>query len=116
LQDEHGNVENTHSISAGLDYCSVGPEHAYYHDRGRIQFDWVSDAEALAGFDALTATEGIMPALEGSHALGYLLRRDKAVARDALVVVNLSGRGDKDVENVLREKGLHDSSAVLPER
>jgi tryptophan synthase beta chain len=105
LQDEHGNVLGTHSISAGLDYCSVGPEHAYYHDRGRIHYDWVSDAEALAGFDALASLEGIVPALESAHAVGYLLRKKCAVPRGALVVVNLSGRGDKDVESVLRAKG-----------
>jgi tryptophan synthase beta chain len=104
LQDSHGNVLGTHSISAGLDYCSVGPEHAFYHDRGRIHFDWVSDAEALAGFDALAAGEGIVPALESAHALGYLLREDKRVRPGSLVVVNLSGRGDKDVETVLRAK------------
>ena len=106
LQDAHGNVLDTHSISAGLDYCSIGPEHAFYHDRGRIEFDWVSDAEALAGFDALAAQEGIMPALESAHALGYMLRDDKAVRPGSLVILNLSGRGDKDVENVLRAKGL----------
>jgi tryptophan synthase beta chain len=106
LQDAHGNVQGTHSISAGLDYCSVGPEHAYYHDRGRIDYAWVSDAEALAGFDVLARCEGIVPALESSHALGYLLRADKAIAPGSLVVVNLSGRGDKDVETVLQARGL----------
>ncbi len=104
LQDDHGNVLGTHSISAGLDYCSVGPEHAFYRDRGRIDYDWASDAEALAGFAALTADEGIMPALESAHALGYLLRSDRRIPAGALVVVNLSGRGDKDVENVLRAR------------
>jgi tryptophan synthase beta chain len=104
LQDPHGNILDTHSISAGLDYCSVGPEHAFYHDRGRIHFDWVSDEEALAGFDALTADEGIVPALETAHALAYLLRRPQRIRPDALVVLNLSGRGDKDVETVLRAK------------
>jgi tryptophan synthase beta chain len=104
LQDDHGNVLGTHSISAGLDYCSIGPEHAFYRDRGRIAYDWVTDDEALAGFDALAASEGIVPALETAHALGWLLRRDKRVAPDALLIVNLSGRGDKDVESVLRAK------------
>jgi tryptophan synthase beta chain len=106
LQDEHGNVLGTHSISAGLDYCTVGPEHAFYRDCGRIHYDWVTDDEALQGFDALSSTEGIVPALESAHALGYLLRREKRVAPGALVVVNLSGRGDKDVHTVLRAKGL----------
>ncbi len=105
LQDEHGNVLGTHSISAGLDYCSIGPEHAYYHDRRRIEYDWITDVEALAGFDALTELEGIVPALESAHAIGYLLRAERVVEPGALVVVNLSGRGDKDVHSVLRAKG-----------
>jgi len=104
LQDAHGNILPTHSVSAGLDYCSVGPEHAYYHDRGRIRFDWVSDAEALAAFDALAELEGIMPALESAHAIAWLLRGEPNVVRDALIVVNLSGRGDKDVQTVLRAR------------
>ena len=104
LQDVHGNVLGTHSISAGLDYCSIGPEHAFYRDRGRIEYDWVTDDEALAGFDALAADEGIVPALESAHALGYLLRDQKAIPAGTLVVVNLSGRGDKDVDSVLRAK------------
>ena len=104
LQDTHGNVLGTHSISAGLDYCSVGPEHAFYHEQGRIQFDWVSDVEALAGFDCLSTEEGLVPALESAHALGYLLRDDKRIRPGSLVVVNLSGRGDKDVETVLRAR------------
>lgn len=104
LQDTHGNILPTHSVSAGLDYCSVGPEHAYYHDRGRIRFDWVSDADALAAFDSLTALEGIMPALETAHAIAWLLSRDSLSLRDRLIVVNLSGRGDKDVQTVLRAR------------
>jgi tryptophan synthase beta chain len=106
LQDEHGNVLDTHSISAGLDYCSVGPEHAYYHDAGRILYDWITDAEAMAGFEALTRLEGIMPALESAHAVGYLLLERRRVERDSLVIVNLSGRGDKDVTSVLRARGV----------
>jgi tryptophan synthase beta chain len=106
LQDEHGNVLGTHSISAGLDYCSVGPEHAYYHDAGRILYDWITDAEAMAGFEALTRLEGIMPALESAHAVGYLLLERSQVERGSLVIVNLSGRGDKDVQNVLRARGM----------
>jgi tryptophan synthase beta chain len=105
LQDEHGNILGTHSISAGLDYCSVGPEHAYYHDRGRIDYDWVTDDEALAGFEAATRLEGIVPALESAHAVGYLLRARTRIAPGALVVLNLSGRGDKDVHSVLRARG-----------
>ena len=79
-----------------------------YHDRGRIHFDWVSDDEALAGFDALATLEGLVPALESAHALAYLLRDHTKIPPGALVVVNLSGRGDKDVETVLRAKaGAH---------
>jgi len=104
LQDVHGNILPTHSISAGLDYCSVGPEHAYYHDRGRIRFDWVSDAEALAAFEALSALEGIMPALETAHAIAWLLRGQASLRPETLVVVNLSGRGDKDVHTVLQAR------------
>ena len=106
LQDEHGNILDTHSISAGLDYCSVGPEHADLHDRGRIRYDWASDAEALHAFDELTRLEGIMPALESAHAIGYLLSPRNVVPPGALVVVNLSGRGDKDIDTVLRARGL----------
>jgi tryptophan synthase beta chain len=106
LQDAQGNILPTHSISAGLDYCSVGPEHAYYHDRGRMAFEWATDAEALQGFDWMTRQEGILPALESAHAIGWLLSERNAVPRGSLVLVNLSGRGDKDVDSVLRAKGL----------
>lgn len=106
LQDDQGNILGTHSISAGLDYCSVGPEHAHYHDLGRAQFEWATDVEALQGFDWMTRQEGIMPALESAHAIGWLLSDRCRLAAGAVVVVNLSGRGDKDVDNVLRAKGL----------
>jgi tryptophan synthase beta chain len=106
LQDAHGNILPTHSVSAGLDYCSVGPEHAYYHDRGRIEFDWVSDQEALAAFDILAAQEGILPALETAHAIAWLLRGRATITPGTLVVVNLSGRGDKDVHTVRAQKPL----------
>ena len=102
LQDECGNILGTHSISAGLDYCSVGPEHADLHDRGRVDYDWIGDAQALAGFEALTRLEGIVPALESAHAIGYLLDAKSRIPPGALVVVNLSGRGDKDVQTVLQ--------------
>ncbi len=105
LQDARGNTLGTHSLAAGLDYCSVGPEHAYYHDRGRIRYDWVSDAEALAGFEALTRLEGIVPALESSHALGWLLLVRRCIEPHSLVVLNLSGRGDKDLHTVLQARG-----------
>ena len=98
LQDEQGQVVPTHSISAGLDYPGVGPEHAFLKDSGRATYVSVTDAEALEGFRALATLEGILPALEPAHAIGWLLRRP--LAEGSLVLVNLSGRGDKDLETV----------------
>jgi tryptophan synthase beta chain len=100
LQDEFGQIAETHSISAGLDYPSIGPEHAYLQSIGRIEYHDCDDALALEAFHKLSETEGIIPALESSHALGWLLR-DRSIAKDAVVVVNLSGRGDKDVPQVM---------------
>ena len=96
LQDESGNVLPTHSISAGLDYPAVGPEHALLHDAGRVRYSAVSDGEALAAFHLLSETEGILPALESAHALAWVAR-EAASLRGQLVLVNLSGRGDKDL-------------------
>jgi tryptophan synthase beta chain len=98
LQDEAGNVLPTHSVSAGLDYPAVGPEHALLRDEGRVRYSSASDAEALAAFHLLSEREGIIPALESSHALAWLVR-EAGAWRDKLVVVNLSGRGDKDLES-----------------
>jgi tryptophan synthase beta chain len=100
LQDEHGQIGETHSISAGLDYPSIGPEHAYWAGEGRIEFSACSDEAALLAFRKLSATEGIIPALESAHALGYLLERGGEIAPGSIVLVNLSGRGDKDVPQV----------------
>jgi tryptophan synthase beta chain len=100
LQDAHGNVELTHSISAGLDYPSVGPEHAWLAARGRTEYAWVDDAEALEGFQWLARTEGILPALESAHAVAWLRNSLGTFAPGTVVLVNLSGRGDKDVETV----------------
>ncbi|MDR1727885.1 MAG: tryptophan synthase subunit beta [Acidobacteriota bacterium] len=100
LQDGDGQIASTHSVSAGLDYASVGPEHACLHDGGRVEYTSVSDDEALAAFQLLSRTEGIIPALESSHAVAELARRAPEIGPDALVVVNLSGRGDKDVIQV----------------
>jgi tryptophan synthase beta chain len=99
LQDEAGLVRETHSVSAGLDYPAVGPEHAMLGAAGRVSYDSATDAEALAAFSTLAWEEGILPALESSHALAYVLREGASggVERDALVIVNLSGRGDKDL-------------------
>jgi tryptophan synthase beta chain len=100
LQDEYGQVAPTHSVSAGLDYPSVGPEHALLHDTGRVEYTSINDAEALAAFHELSHLEGIIPALESSHAVAQA-KKLRAPAGQ-IVVVNLSGRGDKDVTEVMR--------------
>jgi tryptophan synthase beta chain len=100
LQDSQGNIELTHSISAGLDYASVGPEHAWLAANGRTEYTWIDDAEALEGFQWLARQEGILPALESSHAVAWVRRALEALPAGAVVIVNLSGRGDKDVETV----------------
>jgi tryptophan synthase beta chain len=101
LQDDAGNIELTHSISAGLDYAAVGPEHAWLRDLGRTEYSYITDAEALDGFQALARFEGILPALESAHAVAYTMRLAKEVADDAVILINLSGRGDKDVQSVV---------------
>jgi tryptophan synthase beta chain len=100
LQDENGQIATTHSVSAGLDYASVGPEHACLHDSGRVQYTFISDDLALEAFQLLSRIEGIIPALESSHAIAELIRIAPSLGKDTLVVVNLSGRGDKDVVQV----------------
>ncbi|KGR88487.1 tryptophan synthase subunit beta [Lysinibacillus boronitolerans] len=100
LQDENGFVQEAHSISAGLDYPGKGPEHCYLHDIGRAQFDSITDAEALEALQLLSRTEGILPALESSHAIAYTAKLAKTMAKDQVIVVCLSGRGDKDVHTV----------------
>ncbi|HYT69478.1 MAG TPA: tryptophan synthase subunit beta [Vicinamibacterales bacterium] len=100
LQDADGNVELTHSISAGLDYASVGPEHAYLRETGRAEYTWIDDAAALESFQQLGKEEGILPALESSHAIAHACRLAPQLAKDAIMLVNLSGRGDKDVISV----------------
>jgi tryptophan synthase beta chain len=108
LQDAHGNIELTHSISAGLDYAAVGPEHAWLRDRGRTEYSHASDADALEAFQALARLEGILPALESSHAVAWVRRHAGELGRDRIVLVNLSGRGDKDLQTVasrLAERG-----------
>ncbi len=102
LQDADGQIRVTHSISAGLDYSGVGPEHSFYHDRGRIEYASVTDAEALEGFRLLCETEGIIPALEAAHAAAYLAKVAPDLGRERCVILNLSGRGDKDVEVAAR--------------
>ena len=100
LQDQHGQVASTHSISAGLDYPSIGPEHAFLHDQGRVEYGSVSDDEALKAFQTLSKLEGIIPALESAHAVAHAIKVAGSMKRDQIVVVNLSGRGDKDVDSV----------------
>ncbi|HJP94332.1 MAG TPA: tryptophan synthase subunit beta [Pyrinomonadaceae bacterium] len=100
LQDDHGQVATTHSISAGLDYPSIGPEHAFLHDSHRVQYISVSDSEALEAFQLLSKLEGIIPALESAHAVAQALKVARDMRRDQVMIVNLSGRGDKDVNSV----------------
>ena len=109
LQDEHGQVATTHSISAGLDYPSIGPEHAFLHDAGRVEYTSVTDDEALAAFQTLSKLDGIIPALESAHAVAHALKVARELKDDQILIVNLSGRGDKDVDTV-RESLSSDSS------
>jgi tryptophan synthase beta chain len=106
LQDDDGQIRLTHSVSAGLDYAAVGPEHSYYYDRGRIQFTNATDQEALAAFDLLSQVEGIMPALESAHAVAHVVKLAPRLKRNQIIVVNLSGRGDKDVMQVAKIRGV----------
>src|SRR5947208_340273 len=100
LQDERGQIATTHSISAGLDYPSIGPEHAFLHDEGRVTYTSVSDDEALDAFQMLSKLEGIIPALESAHAVAHALKVARQMKSDEIAIVNLSGRGDKDVDSV----------------
>lgn len=109
LQDHHGNVSHTHSISAGLDYPSVGPEHAYLHDTGRVQYTYATDHEALNAAFTLAKLEGIIPALESAHAIAYAIKVAPQMPNDYVMLVGLSGRGDKDVETLA--KSLEDKNA-----
>ena len=105
LQDAHGNIELTHSISAGLDYAAIGPEHAWLQAQGRTEYAHASDTDALEAFQQVARAEGILPALESSHGVAHALRVAAALPEDAIVVVNLSGRGDKDLQSVARALG-----------
>ena len=106
LQDEMGQIRETHSIAAGLDYPGVGPEHAWLKDTGRAQYVAVTDAEALAGLKLLSETEGIIPALESAHAVAYAAKLAPTIPREQVIVVNLSGRGDKDMQTVAQALGV----------
>jgi len=102
LANEDGQIELTHSVSAGLDYAAVGPEHSYLRDLRRVEYTYATDDEALAGFKLLSETEGIIPALESAHAIAYLAQAAPKMSRDEIIVVNLSGRGDKDVDQAAK--------------
>jgi tryptophan synthase beta chain len=106
MQDDNGQILETHSISAGLDYPGVGPEHAWLKDSGRARYETVTDSEALAAFHECCRTEGIMPALESSHAIAYATRLAPTLPKDKIILVNLSGRGDKDMHTVADFSGI----------
>jgi tryptophan synthase beta chain len=106
LQNGDGQINPTHSVSAGLDYAAIGPEHAYYRDRKRIEFGYASDEDALEAFKALSSEEGILPALETSHGLAYAMKRAGQLERTQSICVNLSGRGDKDAMEAARIMGV----------
>jgi tryptophan synthase beta chain len=111
LQDENGNIELTHSISAGLDYAAVGPEHAWLHDSRRADYAWIGDEEALDAFGRLAREEGILAALESSHAVAHACRLAPTLPRESILLVNLSGRGDKDVATIRDSLGRTGSGA-----
>jgi len=100
LQDVNGNIEPTHSVSAGLDYAAVGPEHAWLRDLGRAEYTWVSDDDALEAFRTLGRLEGILPALESAHAIAYACQLANEFGPERSILINLSGRGDKDVQTI----------------
>ncbi len=106
LQDKFGQIYNTHSVSAGLDYCAVGPEHSLLRELGRAKYTYATDKEALNAFKLLSEEEGIIPALESAHAVAYLLKYAKRCKRNDIVIVNLSGRGDKDLDIAVKELGM----------
>jgi tryptophan synthase beta chain len=106
LQDPDGQIELTHSVSAGLDYAAIGPEHAFYRDRNRIGYAYACDDEVMEVFQLCSRLEGIIPALESTHALVHGLKRAKEMRKDEIVVINLSGRGDKDVNQVAKLLGV----------
>jgi tryptophan synthase beta chain len=105
LQDARGMIRETHSVSAGLDYPALGPEHAWLASQGLAEYSSATDDEAIAAFQVLSRLEGILPALESAHAIAWVLREGRSLGSEARVIVNLSGRGDKDVSEVLRVLG-----------
>jgi tryptophan synthase beta chain len=109
LANDDGQIELTHSISAGLDYAAVGPEHSYLRDLGRIDYTYATDNEALAAFKTLSQTEGIIPALETAHAIAQVMKTAPEMAADQIIIVNCSGRGDKDVDQAAEATGLNET-------
>ena len=106
MQDENGNIKDAYSISAGLDYPGIGPEHAYHHFKNRVKYDSITDKEAVEAFKLLTNLEGIIPALESSHAVAYATKIAKKYKKDDIIVICLSGRGDKDLDNIMNYNNL----------
>lgn len=106
LQDDDGQINLTHSVSAGLDYAAVGPEHSYLRDQGRATYTSATDDDAMAAFDLLSHEEGIVPALESAHAIAHVIKVAPMMKKNQVLVVNLSGRGDKDVQQVARMRGI----------
>jgi tryptophan synthase beta chain len=106
LQGDDGQVNLTHSVSAGLDYAAIGPEHSYLRDQGRAEYTSVTDDEAMAAFDLLAREEGIMPALESAHAIAHTMKVAPKMKKNQLLIVNLSGRGDKDVQQIANMRGI----------
>ena len=106
LQDEFGQIQLTHSVSAGLDYAAVGPEHAWLKDRNRVEYSYATDTEALDAFLSLAKLEGIIPALESAHAVAGAIQRAPTLSKDAIIIINLSGRGDKDVTQAAQKLGI----------
>lgn len=106
LQDKDGQIVHTHSVSAGLDYPGVGPEHSYLNDSGRVEYTSITDKEALNAFKVLSLSEGIIPALESSHAVAYAMKLAAKLGRDKIIIVNISGRGDKDLNTAAQEMGI----------
>jgi tryptophan synthase beta chain len=115
LADEDGQIQLTHSVSAGLDYAAVGPEHSYLRDIGRAAYDYATDDEVLEAFLELSRNEGIIPALESAHAVAYVIRCAREMRRDQTVIINMSGRGDKDVQHVSQHLAeLRERRSALP--
>ena len=106
MEDKNGQIIETHSVSAGLDYPGVGPEHSWLKDIGRVNYDAATDDEALAAFHTLTQVEGIIPALESSHAVAYAMKLAATMKPEQRIIVNLSGRGDKDINTIAKIEGI----------